>query len=105
MTAFDFYDEEEYRDSLEWGSFSSFASHKIGESQITKLTVFSGSSKAGEKENCEGMTSFKKIKRRGSDISAASDGGVRYARRAEVRNVIVQQSGRRVEVIDVHSST
>ena len=104
FTAYDFYDED-YRASLNWGEFGAFANHKIGESKITKLTVFSGGSKAGDKENLEGMTAFKRINRRGSDISAASDGGIRYGKRAEVKNVIVQQGSRRVEVIDVHSST
>jgi hypothetical protein len=70
--------------------------------------VFSGPSFSESiTENYEGKSSFKKVKRDLSDISAASEGGARPARRAEARDVIVldPQLRKQVEVIDVRSST
>ena len=78
------------------------------DSALYRFVVFSGSTKRCEsdQENRE-IGPFKKIKRVNSDISAGSEGGVRFARRAEVQPIVLQGESktRQVEVIDVHSST
>lgn len=99
---------EDYDTKLEWIPFAIVEEEKLANSQLFKFIAFSGSTVVDvDQENEPTGASFKKIKRVNSDISATSDPGVRYIRRAEVSPIVIQggQNTRQVEIIDVHSST